>query len=126
EFSHQTAGSPRAAPLVIHTPANPSGPQHPPQQQQQQQQARGSGVFDSAGFIPDVGWCVVEEDAAGQGDIVMLFCDGCRLLVDVARQLASYRDRAAEYDMLPLDHALPVRVKERLSWLPHFLAQMGQ
>ncbi|KAJ2779621.1 hypothetical protein GGI15_003812 [Coemansia interrupta] len=117
EFSQEAlASSPRAAPPV--RPAQPLA-----MHSLEKPKAVAGDALQGAGFIRDVGWCVAVD---GDGGLLMLFHDGCRLLIDVDRQTASYTDQAAEYAGLPLDHALPVRVKERLSWLPHFLLQMGQ
>ncbi|KAJ2548816.1 hypothetical protein EV175_004680, partial [Coemansia sp. RSA 1933] len=83
-------------------------------------------TFDGACFIPDVGWCMaVEGRETDDYAITILFCDGCRILVGVRDQVATYRDAASEYTDLPFDHAMPARVKERLTWLPQFLALMG-
>ncbi|KAJ2784996.1 hypothetical protein H4R18_000810 [Coemansia javaensis] len=83
-------------------------------------------ALDTAGFIPGVGWCMAAEGADADDHLVaILFCDGCRILVKVRSQLVCFRDQSAEYEDLPFDHSMPVRVKERLSWLPRFLAAMG-
>ncbi|KAJ1721439.1 hypothetical protein LPJ61_006041 [Coemansia biformis] len=83
-------------------------------------------AFDGACFIPSVGWCIAAEGKDPDDYLItILFCDGCRMLVKAKRQVVCYRDDAAEYDDLPFDHSMPVRVKERLAWLPRFLAAMG-
>ncbi|KAJ1800088.1 hypothetical protein LPJ59_001363 [Coemansia sp. RSA 2399] len=83
-------------------------------------------TFQGACFIPDVGWCMAAEGKdADDYAITILFCDGCRILVKVKDQVATYKDAAAEYADLPFDHAMPTRVKERLTWLPQFLGLMG-
>ncbi|KAJ2053803.1 hypothetical protein H4S04_000426 [Coemansia sp. S16] len=106
------------SPLVLRTPANPAMKLGMHEIAQQ--------TFQNACYIPDVGWCM----AAAESDpddylITLLFCDGCRVLVKVKDQIASYKDKACEYMDLPFDHSMPVRVKERLSWLPQFLSIMG-
>ncbi|KAJ2692430.1 hypothetical protein H4R19_006152, partial [Coemansia spiralis] len=83
-------------------------------------------AFDGACFLPDVGWCMAAEGADPDDYLItILFCDGCRVLVRVKSQTISFRDAAAEYHDLPFDHAMPARVKDRLSWLPRFLGAMG-
>ncbi|KAJ2332252.1 hypothetical protein GGH91_006222, partial [Coemansia sp. RSA 2671] len=108
------------SPLVLRTPANPASKMGIHEMAQQ--------TFQNACFIPDVGWCMAAtEDESDPDDylITLLFCDGCRVLVRVKDQIASYKDKACEYMDLPFDHSMPVRVKERLSWLPQFLSIMG-
>ncbi|KAJ2679284.1 hypothetical protein GGI25_001640 [Coemansia spiralis] len=83
-------------------------------------------AFQGASFIPEVGWCMAAEGRdADDYAITILYCDGCRVLVKVKDQVATYKDDAAEYTDLPFDHSMPPRVKERLTWLPQFLAMMG-
>ncbi|KAJ1769328.1 hypothetical protein IW140_003591 [Coemansia sp. RSA 1813] len=83
-------------------------------------------TFQGACFIPEVGWCMAAEGKdADDYAITILFCDGCRILVKVKDQVATYKDEAAEYTDLPFDHSMPARVKERLTWLPQFLGLMG-
>ncbi|KAJ2522998.1 hypothetical protein H4217_000403 [Coemansia sp. RSA 1939] len=83
-------------------------------------------TFQGACFIPEVGWCLAAEGrGADDYAITILFCDGCRILVKVKDQIATYKDDTAEYSDLPFDHSMPARVKERLTWLPQFLGLMG-
>ncbi|KAJ1809729.1 hypothetical protein LPJ75_004334, partial [Coemansia sp. RSA 2598] len=123
--------------LVLHTPANPLVPSAGRLVTHEKQQAEALArvahemahrTYEEACFIPQVGWCMAAQGPAGDEDdyvITILFSDGCRLLINVRDQVASYMDAASEYTDLPFDHSMPVRVKERLSWLPHFLSQMG-
>ncbi|KAJ2058783.1 hypothetical protein GGI17_004835 [Coemansia sp. S146] len=134
EFNHPPSAHPTPAkhyarynvlrtpgsPLVLRTPANPASKISIHEIAQQ--------TFQNACYIPDVGWCMAAtEDESDPDDylITLLFCDGCRVLVKVKDQIASYKDKACEYMDLPFDHSMPVRVKERLSWLPQFLSIMG-
>ncbi|KAJ2009511.1 hypothetical protein GGI04_000422 [Coemansia thaxteri] len=107
------------APLVLRTPNNPARPPDA---------SPARLAFRDACFIPDVGWCMAAAERPDDPDdclITLLFCDGCRVLINVKEQRASYADASAEYDDLPLDHAMPARLKERISWLPQFLSLMG-
>ncbi|KAJ1961206.1 hypothetical protein GGI12_003376 [Dipsacomyces acuminosporus] len=83
--------------------------------------------FEDACFIPDVGWCLLASTSDDDEDCLftILFCDGCRVLVKQKMQAIWYKDGAVEYADLPIDHSLPVRVKERIKWLPQFLSAMG-
>ncbi|KAJ2504058.1 hypothetical protein IWW47_002705, partial [Coemansia sp. RSA 2052] len=108
-------------PLILRTPANPASNRMDIHEIAQQ-------TFQNACYIPDVGWCMAAtEDEADPDDymITMLFNDGCRVLVKAKDHVASYKDAAYEHNDLPFDLSMPVRVKERLSWLPQFLSIMG-
>ncbi|KAJ2745580.1 hypothetical protein GGI20_002067 [Coemansia sp. BCRC 34301] len=135
EFNHPASAHPTPAkqhaqynilrtprsPLILRTPANPATNKLSIHDIAQQ-------TFQNACYIPDVGWCMAAaEDEADPDDclITMLFCDGCRVLVNAKDHMASYKDAAYEHKDLPFDHNMPIRVKERLSWLPQFLSIMG-
>ncbi|KAJ2704570.1 hypothetical protein FB645_003136 [Coemansia sp. IMI 203386] len=134
EFNQSAHPSPQQQqPLVLHTPANPASVGRPLNLPVKQSLARvaheiATRNFQEACFVPQVGWCMAAQGAMSDDDdyvITILFCDGCRLLINVRDQVASYIDATSEYSNLPFDHSIPVRVKERLSYLPHFLNQMG-
>ncbi|KAJ2886419.1 hypothetical protein FB639_001582 [Coemansia asiatica] len=131
EFNQSAKSSSRTAPLNNNNNNNTNFLQTPAQLHEALARVAhemAHRTFEEACFIPQVGWCMAAQGPAGDEDdyvITILFCDGCRLLINVRDQVASYMDAASEYTDLPLDHSMPVRVKERLSWLPHFLSQMG-
>ncbi|KAJ2667016.1 hypothetical protein IW148_000435 [Coemansia sp. RSA 1199] len=83
-------------------------------------------TFENVCFMPQVGWCMAAEGHKQDDYIItMLFCDGCRVLVNVRDQAVRYNDGTSEYDDLPIDHSMPACVKHRLTFLPQFLASMG-
>ncbi|KAJ2569824.1 hypothetical protein GGH19_005252 [Coemansia sp. RSA 1807] len=83
-------------------------------------------TFENVCFMPQVGWCMAAEGHKQDDYIItMLFCDGCRVLVNVRDQTVRYNDGSSEYDDLPIDHSMPACVKHRLTFLPQFLASMG-
>ncbi|KAJ2824127.1 hypothetical protein IWW50_003481 [Coemansia erecta] len=104
--------------LQLHTPAHRAGSDIARLIMQQ--------TFENVCFMPQVGWCMAAEGHAQDDYIItMLFCDGCRVLVNVRDQTVRFKDGAVEYDDLPIDHSMPARVKERLTFLPQFLGTMG-
>ncbi|KAJ2597998.1 hypothetical protein H4R99_004277, partial [Coemansia sp. RSA 1722] len=122
EFNQSAHPSPQQQqPLVLHTPANPASVGRPLTLPVKQSLARvaheiAARNFQEACFVPQVGWCMAAQGAMGDDDdyvITILFCDGCRLLINVRDQVASYIDATSEYSNLPFDHSIPVRVKER-------------
>ncbi|KAJ2364291.1 hypothetical protein H4S01_003853 [Coemansia sp. RSA 2610] len=120
EFNQHVPGPAPARPgasqlLQLHTPhKNPDIAQTVMQQ-----------AFANACCLPHVGWCLAAEAPGGEYLLTLLFADGARLLVDVGAQTATFKHHAHACGPLPIDHAAPQPVKDRLSYLPQFLAQMG-
>ncbi|KAJ2846496.1 hypothetical protein IWW36_004325 [Coemansia brasiliensis] len=129
EFNQQPAANPASSPLpytnFLHTPGSAL---HQPKPYDKQASRIAHAVirqaFGNSCFMPQVGWCMAIE---GEEDYVinMLFVDGCRVLVNAGDQSVCFKDDQAEYDDLPIDHSIPNRVKDRLSFLPQFLTSMG-
>ncbi|KAJ2454087.1 hypothetical protein EV183_001810 [Coemansia sp. RSA 2336] len=125
EFNQPNPATPLAA-NFLHTPGSARN-QHSPRRDKQTSRVAQQALrqtFGGSCFMPQVGWCMAVE---GENDyvITMLFVDGCRVLVDAGEQSVCFKDEQAEFDDLPIDHSIPNRVKERLSYLPQFLTCMG-